>query len=77
MYVPRNTSAPSHTPSLHGFSYGTSRQVDVQVANFGRELGGELDVLPGHRLDWLDITDPHVIRVSGSARHPVVRADRR
>ena len=29
------------------FSYGTLQHKDVQVANFGRELGGRADALPG------------------------------
>ena len=32
------------------FSYGTLQDRDVQVANFGRELTGRADVLPGYRL---------------------------
>jgi len=32
------------------FSYGTLRDRDVQLANFGRELAGRPDVLPGYIL---------------------------
>ena len=30
--------------------------------------------LPGHRLDWVTITDPAVLAASGTDRHPLVRA---
>lgn len=54
------------------FSYGTLQDPDVQLANFGRRLDGAADALPGYRLDWLLITDPQVIEVSGSDRHPII-----
>ena len=54
------------------FSYGTLQQDDVQRATFGRLLDGAPDALPGYRHDWLTITDPEVIRTSGSNRHPIV-----
>lgn len=55
------------------FSYGTLRQRDVQLATFGRELDGQLDAIVGYDLDWVAITDPHVIETSGSARHRVLK----
>lgn len=54
------------------FSYGTLQQPDVQLANFGRELGGTRDALPGYTVGYVEITDPNVIAISGSARHPIV-----
>ncbi len=54
------------------FSYGTLQQEDVQRASFGRLLDGHRDTLPGHRRDWVTITDPDVIATSGSNRHPLV-----
>jgi hypothetical protein len=54
------------------FSYGTLQQEDVQIATFGRRLEGAADALPGYRHDWLRITDPEVVRTSGSDRHPIV-----
>jgi hypothetical protein len=54
------------------FSYGTLQQDDVQIATFGRRLKGAADALPGYRHAWLTITDPEVIRTSGSDRHPIV-----
>jgi gamma-glutamylcyclotransferase (GGCT)/AIG2-like uncharacterized protein YtfP len=63
------------TPPPHEwlFSYGTLRQREVQLATFGRELEGHLDAIVGFELDWVVITDPHVIATSGSARHPVLK----
>jgi hypothetical protein len=55
------------------FSYGTLQQPEVQVSNFGRLLDGAADAIVGYRLDWVVITDPEVIAVSGSDRHPIVR----
>lgn len=54
------------------FSYGTLRDPAVQRANFGRELSGREDELPGYRLELLEISDPHVLDLSGLARHPIV-----
>ncbi|HWQ87863.1 gamma-glutamylcyclotransferase family protein [Brevundimonas sp.] len=55
------------------FSYGTLRQPEVQLANFGRPLEGRNDVLEGYVLSMIEITDPEVIAISGSNRHPMVR----
>lgn len=55
------------------FSYGTLRQADVQAALYGREIPTVEDSLPGFQLHWLTITDPEVIRTSGSDRHPILQ----
>lgn len=55
------------------FSYGTLRQREVQLSTFGRELDGRADAIVGFVLDYLTITDPHVVAVSGSDRHPILR----
>ena len=55
------------------FSYGTLRQREVQLANFGRELDGKPDALPGYRPSLIEITDPAVLAVSGETHHPIVR----
>ncbi|MBE1605857.1 gamma-glutamylcyclotransferase [Actinopolymorpha pittospori] len=65
-----DASSLSRVPHL--FSYGTLQQSDVQRAQFGRLLIGRPDSLRGYRLDWLTITDPAVVAVSGSDRHPVM-----
>jgi gamma-glutamylcyclotransferase (GGCT)/AIG2-like uncharacterized protein YtfP len=59
------------------FSYGTLRQREVQLTTFGRELDGHVDAIVGFELDYVTITDPHVIATSGSDRHPILkRTDR-
>jgi gamma-glutamylcyclotransferase (GGCT)/AIG2-like uncharacterized protein YtfP len=59
------------------FSYGTLRQREVQLTTFGRELDGGPDAIVGFELDWVTITDPHVIATSGSDRHPILKATER
>jgi gamma-glutamylcyclotransferase (GGCT)/AIG2-like uncharacterized protein YtfP len=56
------------------FSYGTLRDPNVQIANFGRVLDGQSDVLEGYRMDHIEITDPIVLAQSGRAFHPILRA---
>lgn len=55
------------------FSYGTLQQENVQMATFGRRLAGKADAMPGYRTDFLEITNPEVIRHSGKRFHPIVR----
>jgi len=55
------------------FSYGTLRQPEVQRSIFGRELDGRTDAIIGYELDFVTITDPEVVAVSGSDRHPILR----
>ena len=55
------------------FSYGTLRQPEVQLSTFGRLLDGRPDAIVGYDLDYVTITDPHVIATSGSDRHPVLK----
>lgn len=54
------------------FSYGTLRQREVQIANFGRLLEGEADAIAGYALSTVEIDDPEVVSESGSAVHPVL-----
>ncbi len=56
------------------FSYGTLRQAEVQIANYGRLLDGAPDVLAGHRLVPVAIADPDVVRISGKAVHTIAVA---
>jgi hypothetical protein len=44
------------------------------MALYGREIPTIEDSLPGYQLRWLTITDPEVIRTSGSDRHPILQA---
>jgi gamma-glutamylcyclotransferase (GGCT)/AIG2-like uncharacterized protein YtfP len=56
------------------FSYGTLQQREVQIANYGRTLLGTPDLLRGYRLAPLEISDPHVIAISGKAVHSIAYA---
>jgi gamma-glutamylcyclotransferase (GGCT)/AIG2-like uncharacterized protein YtfP len=69
----REVTTVGHVTTLDLFSYGTLQLGEVQRSVFGREVATEPDALPGFRVEWLTITDPHVVAVSGSDRHPVVR----
>lgn len=55
------------------FSYGTLQQKNVQLANFGRELKGTEDILPGYLLGEITITDERVIRESGKSIHKILQ----
>jgi gamma-glutamylcyclotransferase (GGCT)/AIG2-like uncharacterized protein YtfP len=52
------------------FSFGTLQQEGVQRELFGRAVPTEPDSLRGHALGEVVITDPEVIRMSGSSVHP-------
>jgi len=54
------------------FSYGTLQSESAQLAIFGRRLQGTLDRLIGYRLEWLEISDAEVVRISGAQRHPIL-----
>jgi gamma-glutamylcyclotransferase (GGCT)/AIG2-like uncharacterized protein YtfP len=56
------------------FSYGTLRQADVQIANYGRLLEGDPDELAGFKLTPVEIADPDVVRISGLAVHTIAVA---
>jgi gamma-glutamylcyclotransferase (GGCT)/AIG2-like uncharacterized protein YtfP len=56
------------------FSYGTLRDPAVQRANFGRELTGRDDSVVGFQLGRVEITDPHVLELSGERYHPILIA---
>lgn len=54
------------------FSYGTLQQESVQLANFGRRLNGQADVLTGWRLSTVQIIDPEVLVQSGLSVHKIL-----
>jgi hypothetical protein len=56
------------------FSYGTLQQEDVQLATFGRRLGGKRDELPGFEPALVQIDDPATARALGRTHHANVRA---
>jgi gamma-glutamylcyclotransferase (GGCT)/AIG2-like uncharacterized protein YtfP len=60
------------TSAILLFSYGTLQDTKVQVAQFGRELRGRPDSIPGYRQTMLEITDPQVLATSGKTHHPIV-----
>jgi gamma-glutamylcyclotransferase (GGCT)/AIG2-like uncharacterized protein YtfP len=49
------------------FSYGTLQKKEVQIANFGRELRGREDALPGYTRGLVPILDPEVVASSGES----------
>jgi gamma-glutamylcyclotransferase (GGCT)/AIG2-like uncharacterized protein YtfP len=51
------------------FSYGTLQNKDVQLANFGRELMGRPDTLPGYGRRLVPILDPTVIASTGETHY--------
>jgi hypothetical protein len=54
------------------FSYGTLQLPAVQMAQFGRLLTGQPDILPGYRKAMIEIMDRDVIAKSGERFHPVL-----
>lgn len=54
------------------FSYGTLQLESAQLSSFGRLLTGTKDAIPGFRSAMVEITDPDVIKTSGSNFHPII-----
>ena len=57
------------TPTVLLFSYGTLQKKNVQIANFGRELTGREDVLPGYVRRMVAIADPKVAALIGESHY--------
>lgn len=55
------------------FTYGTLQLPEVQLDTFGRLVEGEDDVLPGYTTVDVNVDDPRVVTLSGSAVHSVLR----
>jgi hypothetical protein len=55
------------------FSYGTLQMREVQLANYGRELEGSPDALPGYRLAMVPDRDPDAVLISGTKTHYIVQ----
>jgi Gamma-glutamyl cyclotransferase, AIG2-like len=53
------------------FAYGTLQDKAVQMANFGRELQGRPDSLPGYSASLIAIRDPAVVATSGKTHHTI------
>lgn len=54
------------------FSYGTLQLERVQLDTFGRILTGKKDSLKNYILSQIKITDPDVIKSSGTDMHPML-----
>lgn len=55
------------------FSYGTLQQEEVQLATFGRKLGGEKDLLIGYEPSLVRIEDPAVAERLKKTHHDNVQ----
>lgn len=55
------------------FSYGTLQDRNVQLATYGRRVGGQADSVAGYVLVDIVIDDPHVISLSGKTVHTIAR----
>jgi gamma-glutamylcyclotransferase (GGCT)/AIG2-like uncharacterized protein YtfP len=55
------------------FAYGTLQDRAVQMANFGRELDGSADSLPGYSLWPVLIEDPAVVALSRKTHHKIAQ----
>ena len=56
-------------PTVLLFSYGTLQYKNVQLANFGRELTGREDALPGYVRGRVPILDPEVVVSTGETHY--------
>jgi gamma-glutamylcyclotransferase (GGCT)/AIG2-like uncharacterized protein YtfP len=57
------------TPTVLLFSYGTLQKKNVQIANFGRELTGRQDALPGYTRRMAPINDPSAAAAIGQSHY--------
>lgn len=55
------------------FAYGTLQLEAVQMANFGRQLLGTSDALPGFEQAALEIDDPAVVAAIGKTHYAIAR----
>ena len=73
----RDDSRPAPVHSLNVdvllFSYGTLQDRAVQLANFGRELSGSSDSLPGYATSLIAIRDQGVVATSGKTHHTIAQ----
>jgi hypothetical protein len=67
-----NSLNDSLNASVLLFSYGTLQDRAVQLANFGRELTGSSDSLPGYSTSLIAIRDLGVVATSGKTHHTIV-----
>jgi gamma-glutamylcyclotransferase (GGCT)/AIG2-like uncharacterized protein YtfP len=57
------------SPTILLFSYGTLQNKNVQVANFGRELTGREDALPGYVRRLMATMDPEIAALTGESHY--------
>jgi gamma-glutamylcyclotransferase (GGCT)/AIG2-like uncharacterized protein YtfP len=57
------------TSTILLFSYGTLQNKNVQIANFGRELMGREDALPGYARRRVPIIDPKAVALTGESHY--------
>jgi gamma-glutamylcyclotransferase (GGCT)/AIG2-like uncharacterized protein YtfP len=60
---------PGSTSTVLLFSYGTLQNKDVQIANFGRELTGCEDALPGYARRMVGVADPKIAALTGESHY--------
>ena len=60
-------------PTEFLFSYGTLQLEAVQLANFGRLLTGQPDVLPGFEETQIQIHDEATVSLSGKTHHSIAK----
>jgi gamma-glutamylcyclotransferase (GGCT)/AIG2-like uncharacterized protein YtfP len=51
------------------FSYGTLQKENVQIATFGRKLGGHRDQLVGYEETFVPIADPEIVAKTGMSHN--------
>jgi hypothetical protein len=73
MLPPENSLDDSLNATVLIFSYGTLQDRAVQLANFGRELMGTSDSLPGYSTSLIAIRDLKVVAASGKTHHTIAK----
>ena len=74
---PRPTAPRAPTqPTESLFSYGTCVSAKSSSPRSAANSTEDSHANVGFELDWVTITDPHVIATSGSDRHPILRPTR-
>jgi gamma-glutamylcyclotransferase (GGCT)/AIG2-like uncharacterized protein YtfP len=63
---------PTSAPTVLLFAYGTLQNKNVQIANFGRELTGREDALPGYVRRMVAIMDPEDVALTGESHYASV-----
>ena len=59
-------------PTVLLFSYGTLQKASIQIANFGRQLCGREDALPGYTRRVMPVADPRIAALIGQSHYATV-----